>query len=756
MTGMRLDQELHLDKYWKIIKQRYPILIYFSLLVVLAALVKVFSEVPLYQARGVLMVQPENRSVLLFNDRIGIARQDTEYFNTQMRIIQSRTLAQGVIEEVGPRLFPDSMGPLFRREGVPAVNMSILIDVFLSNLRVESLPETQLMAVSYRSFEPAVAADAVNTLFAKFIEFNQRIKSETTRQASEFITRQVADLKKRLSQKEQEQQQYGTRKDLFYLTNEESELMNKFSDLNRAFTQAQIERINRESIYKELQGKRSEDYPDVRNNPLIVSLKNSYSTVEADYMRKSQIYKDSFPEMSQLKSQMNSLQARIQQETQDIARKTFGSARGEYEAALGREQSLVALMDKLKKEIGTSNSNAIYYKSLNIEVANMRELQNYLDRKQQESELSSRLEGLETSNIKVIDRAEVPRSKVSPNKQQTLIMALLFGLTGGVALIFLLNYMDRTIKNPEEVKLLLDYPTLGIVPSSKSKQALSEYLHYYPYKGKNGKERLQKDIELINYYDPESAVAESYRNIRTSILFSTPKNPPKVICFSSARPGEGKTATAVNLAISFSQLGKSVLLVDGDMRKPRIHKVFNLKNTVGLSTHLVGRAALADIIQKTEIPRLKVITSGPVPPNPVELLDSELMDALLKKTLLKETDFVFIDSPPFIEIVDPILLGKHANGMVLVAWGGKTNRSAMEKAKEQIDKFNIRIIGVILNKVDFKKERNIYDYAYRYSNVQGEQLMRSRFNPSTAGFPADETTVETKRFAPPSVEEPGR
>jgi polysaccharide biosynthesis transport protein len=730
MAARYPEQELHLEKYWKIIKQRLHVLVYFTLLVIIIMMIKVFSEAPLYQARGVLMVEPENRNVMMFSDRIAISRPDAEYFNTQMRIIQSRTLAQNVIEEIGPRLFPDNFGGLFQREGVSEANMAILVDMFLHELRIETLPETQLLTVSYKAFEPRVAADAVNTLFTKFIEFNQRIKSETTRQASEFIARQISQLKKKLDQKERELQQYSSRKDLFYLTNQESEVMNQFADLNRAFTQAQIERINRESMFKEFQGKRYDDYPEVRNSPLINDLKNNYSTLEAEYQRKSQIYKDTFPEMSQLKSQLGALQDRILKESQDIAHKTYAQARSDYDTAVKKEQSLIGLMDGSKKQIGTNNSNAVYYKSLNIEVANMRELQNFLDKKLHESELSSRLEGLETSNIKVIDKAEVPRKKVSPNKQESLALALLFGLTGGVALIFLMNYLDRTIKNPEEVKMLLDYPTLGIVPSSKTKQSIQGFLYYYPYKGKSDKERVQKDIELINFYDPESAVAESYRNIRTSILFSTPKNPPKVICISSARPSEGKTSTAVNLAISFSQLGKSVLLMDGDLRKPRIHKVFNLKNTVGLSTFLVGRAPLSSIIQKTEIPRLSVITSGPVPPNPVELLDSEIMEPLLKKSLLKEADFIFIDSPPFIDIADPILLSKHANGLVLVAWGGKTNRSAMEKAKEQIDKFNIRIIGVILNKVDFRKERNVYDYAYRYSDLHDERFKSSRFNPS--------------------------
>jgi capsular exopolysaccharide synthesis family protein len=300
------------------------------------------------------------------------------------------------------------------------------------------------------------------------------------------------------------------------------------------------------------------------------------------------------------------------------------------------------------------------------------------------------------------------------------------------------DYLDRSIKGPDEVKPLLNVPALGIIHDPSSKSGTGRYANVYGYykdtsaenkKGAKPKNLNPRNIELINFVDPECPFAESYRSIRTSILLSTPKKPPQVITVTSAQPSEGKTVTIANLAVSFSQLGKKVLIVDADMRKPRINKVFKLKNTVGLSTFLVGKAELTDIIQKTHIPNVFVITSGPIPPNPVELIDSDIMQHLLV-SLQEKVDFIFIDTPPLIGIVDPIIMGRYADGMILVAWGGKTHRNHVIKAKEEIDQYNIRVLGVVLNRVDLRRlgygynYYGKYKYQYKYKETDYRKHMR--------------------------------
>jgi len=585
----------------------------------------------------------------------------------------------------------------------------------LQGLEIKPLEETQLIEVGFISSNPKRSAEVVNTLFKKFIDFNNELRTESTRQASEFITHQIRDLQQELARKELELQKYGKSKDLFYLTNEESTEVGKFSELNQALTQAQIERINRESIYRELQNKNMSEFPEVRGNQLVNNLKSTYSGLEAEYKRKLQVFKPSYPEMVELRSQMDSVQQRINTEVREIGSRSLNESMNNYETALKREQSLAGLLNNQKSEMIKSNSDAIYYKSLSIEVENMRGLQNYLDRKHKESLITSRVQGVQTSNIKVIDPADTPLQPIAPKKRMILLMALFLGLSGGVAFILLLNMLDRTIKEPDGIKTLMNSPILGIIPSSRSRGNIARYLGYSYYKKNRKDPDFNTDIEMINHRLPESSIADAYRNIRTSILLTSHNRPSRIICVSSARPSEGKTSTAVNLAVAFSQLGKKVLLIDGDMRNPRLHKIFKMKNTAGLSSYLVGKVPLSESIQKAPVANMYVIPSGPIPPNPVELLDSDLMAGLFSTSLLKECDYIFIDSPPFIEIVDPILLAKQSDGMVLVTWVGKTKRNAVEKLKEQVDQFEIPLFGVVLNMVDLKKSWYDYNYSYQYA-----------------------------------------
>ncbi|HDP95439.1 MAG TPA: polysaccharide biosynthesis tyrosine autokinase, partial [Candidatus Aminicenantes bacterium] len=340
-----------------------------------------------------------------------------------------------------------------------------------------------------------------------------------------------------------------------------------------------------------------------------------------------------------------------------------------------------------------------------------------LVRKQKESLLTSRLEGLQTSNIKIIDRAEVPRGPISSSKQMVGIKAVFIGVFLGLFLVFALDWLDKSIKTPEEAEQHLRIPTLGMVPELGTENG---HDYYYGYGKKPGKAKKETPhhIELANFMDADSAMAESYRNIRTSIMLSTADGPPQLIAMSSSLPREGKTATVVNLAVSFTKLGKRVLIIDGDLRKPMIHKIFNCKNTNGLSSFLVSREPSEELFVKTRVPNLFVIPSGPIPPNPTEILDSKRMEDLIKK-LRQHFDLIFIDAPPLVGIVDPVIIGRMADAMILVVWWGKTNRKAVVGVKSELARFRIRLLGAILNKVNLKKGEG-YGYRYGYSRYTYE------------------------------------
>jgi capsular exopolysaccharide synthesis family protein len=732
---LMVEEGIQFHEIWELIKKRRMLIYYFAGFVMLAALIRVQLQTPLFMASGTLLIEKEGQSQLnLLNQNYYDNDWTNEYLNTQIRVLTSRSLAKKVIAEIErlPEIERGQTKP--RQEKLrrvlqggeeaadPEIRLSGAASGFLGGLGVNNIPDTRLLEVTFVSADPKMAAHSVNTLFDKFIEFNLEMKAESTKQAAEFLTGQIEEMRRSLAQKEQELQEYGKRKELYYIRGEDSTVVQKLSDLNGAYTSAQIERINKESIYLELKGKPFDNYPDVRVNTLIQGLKGEFSARESEIKKKSQIFQDSYPEMQRLRSQQEGLQKRIDSETADIARKALNQAEAEYQAALKKENALAEMLNLQKGSVVSSNANAIYYNSLKIEVENMRNLLDFLTRKQKESMLSSRLDGLQTSNIKIVDRAEIPQLPFAPNKQRILLMALMLGLGGGIFLIFALNYLDNTVKSPEEVEKLLHMPALGFIPAVGAKLSQSYYNHYYSDRKKQQSEQKIKTIEMVNLKDPESTFAEHYRNIRTSLLLSTPDQPPRVFVVTSALPQEGKTVTAINLAIAFTQLGKKVLVLDCDLRRPRVHKIFRIKNLTGVTSFLVGRSRIEDSIYRFPgEPNLHVLPSGPIPPNPVELIISKGMKELMTG-LRQHYDFIFIDAPPLMGIQDSILLGEHSDGLLLVTWGGKTPRKVIEKAKAEIDKFNIRLFGLILNKINMRRFAYAYSsYSYKYAEYSGDE-----------------------------------
>ena len=703
--------EENLDHYWKVFRRRWKIALLVLLITVLVMLIPAYRQTPVFRANGTLMIEEQNANLLMFPGQYGgYGSWRNEYLNTQIEILKSNSLAREVVEDLNLIKGRVNLNPGEDN------TQKFAIRGFLGGLTVMPVENTRLVRVGYISTDPEYAALAVNTLFDNFIRFNLKLKTESTEQASDFLYQSINDLKRNLTQKEKELQSYGKQKELFYLSNRDSTVVEKFADFNKAFTNAQIERINKEAAYREMQGKPYEEYSVVKENSMIQGLKQQLSGLEAEYKKKGQIFRENYPEMQRLKAQMDSLQERLSEEIRDVADKAQRTTRSEYQAALERERSLQQLLDKQKGEVVSTNTDAIYYNSLKIEVNNMRSLLDHLVRKQKESLLTSRLEGLQTSNIKIIDRAEIPRGAISSSKQMALVKAVFIGLFLGLGLIYALDWLDKSIKTPEEAEEHLHLPALGMVP-----ELGTEMDHgYYGY-GQKPNKRVQPaphHIELANWEDGKSSIAESYRNIRTSIMLSTADGPPQVISITSSQPREGKTATVINLAVSFAKLGKRVLIVDGDLRKPMIHKVFGRKNTQGLSSFLVSKESPEELFFKTKVPNLFVIPSGPIPPNPTEILDSTRMENLIKK-LRQYFDVIFIDAPPLVGIVDPVIIGRLADAMLLVLWWGKTNRKAVASVKNELLKYRIRLLGTIINKVNVKKGEG-YGYRYGYSRYTYE------------------------------------
>jgi capsular exopolysaccharide synthesis family protein len=415
--------------------------------------------------------------------------------------------------------------------------------------------------------------------------------------------------------------------------------------------------------------KEMESRPEVVNNKFIQELRTEEIRLTSKLSELSQKYGPKHPQMIQIGSELATLRDKMKREIKRLV------------GALQLEESPQYLL--LKREADAN-----------------RQLYDVLLKRQKETALT---ENLPRNNIQVVDPAQPPAVPIKPKKGMNLLLAVIIGLTMGAGLAFFFEYLDNTIKSPEDIERLIAAPLLGIVPSAgRAKKPVSP-------------------IETILFDEPRSSQAEAYRTIRTGVLLSSVERPPKVLLVTSPGPVEGKTTTAANLAISMAQAGNSTLLIDADLRKPRIHRLFapehspadSNDNSKGLGPVLVGTVPLEAAIRQTRIPLLNVLTSGPVPPNPAELLGSQKMRDLIGG-LARTFDRIIIDSPPLVPVTDATLLATLCDGVVLVVKESQTTRQLAITARTRLAEAKARVLGVVLNDVDLSKDGNHYYPNYEY------------------------------------------
>ena len=407
--------------------------------------------------------------------------------------------------------------------------------------------------------------------------------------------------------------------------------------------------------------------------------------------------------MKAANSELESLQKRKAAEINRI----IDSLRNEYEVAQARESSLKAALESQKQESLELNKKAIEYSVLKREAEGARELYDLLIRRFKETSVT---EEIDAGNIRIIDKAEYAY-QVSPNTRRDLRLAAVIGLMLGLGLAFFVEYLDNTIKSPEEVEPYFRVPLLGVVLG-------------HQVKGRREEDVNKKD-ELVTMKDPKSAVSESYRGIRTRILFSSTVSQPKSILIVSAMEGEGKTISAANLAVIMARTGSRVLLLDCDMRKPRMNSIFGLEREKGVSNILVGDCSISDAVHKTDIENLNLIPCGKIPPNPSELLGSKAMREMLA-TLSRSYDRIVIDSPPVTAVTDAVVLSKAVDGVVVVLQANKTERVLAKRAIEQMQAVNAHIFGIILNRLDERMTKYYHLYSYFYRDYSEEKTLEEK------------------------------
>ena len=738
--------------YWRIIlKWKWTVAVFF-LAAVAIAVVYSLSLTPMFTANGTVWIE-DDAKILPFED---VQSFDTgSSLQSQARLLRSRSLASDIIDKMKlyenpffagtPKVGqtrPDPADPVYRER---------LIQKFIANVTVSSRERSRLVDVSFNSPNPKLAADVLNALFDGYIEMMVRKRYGASEQASKFLSSQIEELRGEIDKKERELNAYGSAKDILPLSTAEAPTVSRIGEVNSALTAATLDRVNKLNIYNQLNSAPLGDIPpDAPAGSLIQRLREQYINLSREYATRLTTVRPEFPAMQRLKSELDAATEALKNETQNMIR----SAYNEYQNALVKEQSLQGLLNQQKNEAYKASSNSVVYNSLKIELDNKKALLEALSRRQSETDVSSRLKGLEGLNVWIVDKADYPLRPAFPDKRRNVLIGLLIGLAGGIGLALGLEYLNHTVKTSRDVANAIGVPTLGSIPAFESearpKGPFGEFAKIFRIlRGKTDRKeprpsRRSSDrsvrmlepirpgaeppgsgtrrgkIDLIALHEPQSIQSESYRSIRTTLLVSAPAGRIKTLLFTSPLAKEGKSATVANLGTTLAEASKTVVIVDSDLRKPRQSRIFwsHPNNSPGLSRYLSGNAELDDVIKPTEIPHLYLVSSGPLPTNPIELLTSEKMESLVAY-LKKKFDYVLFDTPPLLAVSDALAMGPMADAIILVARGGQTPIPALKQAKQKLDAHKLKCLGVVLNGVDLLEQDGYYaKQYYHYSKPE--------------------------------------
>jgi polysaccharide biosynthesis transport protein len=729
-------QEVHLSHYWNVIYKRWKIAV--AILAVVMAGTFLASELskPLYRSQVEIQIERENPNQLTVEDLFGIAINDQEFMQTQYVLLKSRGVAERVIKEHNLLSDPDFYPPGIK--GLSPADVDKLVAAktgdIMGGLEVTPVRGTSLVDIAYVAPTPRLAQKVAESVGDSYMRMNVEHKLDTVHQASEFLTRQIATVKAEIDAAQEELNKYGETKDIISTADASNVTMSKLNQLNSDFTAAQNDRIQKTAAYESIVHGSPETVGSV--DPLVQQITLELTNAEREYAQKRSLYLPEHPDMIALKTKIEKTRLSRQNALMSAYAQRRDAARSEMLSAESREASMRTAYEQQKREAMKFNANATTWTDLRTQIEGKRTLLEQLDKRLNETEVTSRLRGSNTSNIHWVDHAELPGGRFNITMKRNLQSAFPLGVILGLAAIFFLEYMDRSIKTPEELERVTHFASLGVIPAATSINR-AEYGYQYSYGSAKGEPKLRAvededapattQVELIPFRETRSPISEAYRAFRTSLLLASASS-PKVIVITSTFAREGKTTTSVNLATVLAQMGKPVLLIDADLRRPRLQKVFRNKMNLGLVNYLAANIPIDDVVQDTEVPNLSVVLSGPTPPNPSELLASDRMKHLIQE-MRGRYAYVIFDSPPVMAVTDAIVLAASADGVVLTVHGGQTPRDLVQRAAERLRQSNIPVLGALLNNLDLQQygytfKKSYYDYYTSETDAQGEPAKR--------------------------------
>lgn len=750
------DQEdsIHLREVWRIIRKRRWLIAAVAVIVTTLVTIEAYRAKSTYKASAFIEIGKDAPVVRSAANGMVISSDDDLYYpqlaiNTNLFRLTSEPLLEDVVadlkldqnpkfSEPRQRTFMEAIHAILNRatfknpEPQPPTIIGDLVagpadrqtraqeeherlgpyvGMVAGGLQAEQVKDTRTLKVTFTHTDPVITAAVANGVAQDFIDQNFENKTERFTSASKWLETTTRELMARVERAEQSLADYTKANGIFSTEGKETLTTDKLSRLHDQETRAETERILKQSAYEVVKAGRLSELPVAFSDPKISALQTKLDDLQGTLDKLGLKYGQEHPQVLTTKQEIATTRAQL-----DASRKALeNKLKSEFELAARDEESLKAALNRAKGEAVQQNQNNIQLSILKTEVDTAKSMYTDFLNKTNQAKVEV---AQQHNNMRLIQPARIG-TLVGPNRFRTIMIGFFLSLLGGIGLAYFLEYLDNTIKTVEDVGRYAQLPALGVIPAIAGAGALRLKSHGRGRKlsagqQMNGSTQLARASDPMTVFDSRSSAAEAYRVVRTSMLLSAAGSPPKTILVTSGQPGEGKTTTVVNTAISLAQLGASVLIIDCDLRRPATHKIFGIEtNGDGLSSYLARNIEVDGLIHKLQIPNLSLLPCGPIPPNPAELISSSRMKDLLK-TLGERYDHILIDSPPLINVTDPVILSSMVDGVILVVHGGKSPRAIVQRARQELLGVGAKIFGVVLNNVDLHREG--YDAYYYYYN----------------------------------------